>query len=168
MVRKREVRVMSEAERSELERISKMRKGEHRVVERAQAVLAVYGGESGYGVAQRLGHDPDVIYRWLDHFEEQGIEGLYDQARSGRPAEYNEQQRGECLAAAQTAPQQLGLPFGYWSLDRLVEYIHQHLGIPISRAQLARVLELEGLRWYQEKTYFTERPDADFAEKRGR
>jgi len=168
MGRKRELRPMSEGEQEELKRISQMRKGEYRVIERAQAVMAVYAGESGYRVAQRLGHDPDVIYRWLDRFEQQGIDGLYDQARSGRPAEYNEDQRGECLAMAQTAPQQLGLSFGYWSLDRLVEYINQQLGIPISRAQLARVLESEGLRWYQEKTYFTERPDPDFAEKRGR
>ena len=168
MGRKRELREMSKHEQEELKRISQMRKGEYRVIERAQALMAVYGGESGYRVAQHLGHDPDVIYRWLDRFEQQGLEGLYDQARSGRPAEYNEGQRGECLAIAQTAPQQLGLPFGYWSLDRLVEYINQQVGIPISRAQLARVLESEGLRWYQEKTYFTERPDPDFAEKRGR
>lgn len=168
MGRKRELRPMREGEQEELKRISQMRKGEYRVIERAQAVMAVYAGESGYRVAQRLGRDPDVIYRWLDRFEQQGLAGLYDQARSGRPTEYNEQQRGECLAIAQTVPQQLGLAFGYWSLDRLVEYINQQLGIPISRAQLARVLESEGLRWYQEKTYFTERPDPDFAEKRGR
>ena len=168
MGRKRKLREMSEKEAGELKRISQMRKGEHRMIERAQALLAVYAGESGYQVAQRLGRDADVIYGWLDRFEQQGLEGLYDRPRSGRPAEYNEEQRGECLALAQTAPQQLDLPFGYWSLDRLVEYINQRLGIPISRAQLARVLEAEGLRWYQEKTYFTERPDPDFAEKRGR
>jgi transposase len=85
---------MSEHEQEELKRISQMRKGEYRVIERAQALLAVYEGESGYRVAQRLGHDPDVIYRWLDRFEEQGLEGLYDQARSGRPAEYNEGNEG--------------------------------------------------------------------------
>jgi hypothetical protein len=30
------------------------------------------------------------------------------------------------------------------------------------------VLEAEGLRWYQEQVYFRERPDPQFAEKRGR
>jgi hypothetical protein len=52
-------------------------------------------------------------------------------------------------------------------LDRLVEYINQELQIGISRAQLGKVLEAEGLRWYQEATYFTERPDPQFVEKRG-
>lgn len=39
--------------------------------------------------------------------------------------------------------------------------------IAISRAQLARVLKEEALRWYQEETYFTECPDPNCG-KRGR
>jgi hypothetical protein len=71
------------------------------------------------------------------------------------------------IAVTRTHPQKLGLPYGHWSLNRLVEYLHSAYQIGISRAQLARVLETEGLRWYQEKTYFTERPDPQFVEKRG-
>jgi transposase len=167
MGQKRELRPMSAAERKQLEQISQSRKQEHRLVERAQAILAVYGGESGYAVAKRLGHDPDTLYNWLDRFAEQSVAGLRDEPCPGRPAEYDEQQRGQCMATARTAPQQLGLPFGQWSLDRLVAYINIQMAIPISRAQLARVLEAEGLRWYQEQTYFSERPDPQYAEKRG-
>jgi hypothetical protein len=39
---------------------------------------------------------------------------------------------------------------------------------PIWCSQIANVLEAEGVRWYQEKTYFTECPDPQFAQKRGR
>ena len=53
-------------------------------------------------------------------------------------------------------------------LDRLVEYVNTVLTIPISRSQLADVLTQEGLKWYQEKTYFGESPDPQFVEKRGR
>jgi len=49
-----------------------------------------------------------------------------------------------------------------------VEYVHQRLNLPVSRSQLGAILEHEGLKWYQEKTYFTESPDPQFAEKRGR
>jgi transposase len=59
------------------------------------------------------------------------------------------------------------MSFGHWTLDRLVEYAHVQLAITISRSQLGAILHNEGLRWYQEKTYFTERPDPQFAEKRG-
>lgn len=168
MAMRRKLRAMTEEERAELERLSQARTEEHRLVERAKAMLAIYGGESAHHVAQRLQREPDTIYAWLNRFEAQGVAGLRDLPRPGRPAEYDEQQRGECIATARTAPQALGLPFGHWSLDRLVAYIQAHLGIAISRAQLGRVLEAEGLRWYQEQTYFTERPDPQYAQKRGR
>jgi len=72
------------------------------------------------------------------------------------------------MAVARPHPEHLGHPVGRWPLTRLAEYITHEWGITISRAQLGRGLEAEGLRWYQEKTYFTERPDPQFAEKRGR
>jgi hypothetical protein len=49
-----------------------------------------------------------------------------------------------------------------------VDYVNRVLSILISRSQLADVLTQEGLKWYQEKTYFTESPDPQFVEKRGR
>jgi transposase len=72
------------------------------------------------------------------------------------------------IALARTKPPALNLPFASWSLTRLRDYLAEHQQLRISRAQLGRILEAEGLRWYQEKTYFTERPDPQFAEKRGR
>ena len=50
----------------------------------------------------------------------------------------------------------------------MVAYLRENDQLGISRAQLARVLKAEGLRWYQEQVYFTERPDPQFVEKRGR
>jgi transposase len=71
------------------------------------------------------------------------------------------------VLVAKTHPQQLGLPFGHWTLDRLVEYVNKQLNIPVSRSQLGDILTQEGLKWYQEKTYFTESPDPQFVEKGG-
>lgn len=93
--------------------------------------------------------------------------GLQDAAGRGRKAEYTQQERGEMVAVAKTHPQQLGQVFGCWSSRLLVDYLHKVKGIAISRAQLARILEAEGVVWYQEQTYFSERPDPQFAEKRG-
>jgi transposase len=168
MPKRRILREMTSAEAQELERLSRSRSAEYRVVERAQAIEAAYQGESGNAIAKRLGREADTVYRWFDAFEEEGIAGLYDQPRPGRPAYYNEEQRGQLVVTAKTHPKQLSLPFGSWTLDRLVEYSRKHLQIAISRAQLARLLEAEGLKWYQEKIYFTARPDPQFAEKRGR
>ena len=110
---------------------------------------------------------PDSVSRWVERFNEVGLSGLEDRPRPGRQRRYSEQERGQMIAVARTYPEQRGQAFGRWTLTRLTEYINGELGIVISRAQLGRVLEAEGLRWYQEKTYFTERSDPQFAEKRG-
>jgi transposase len=116
-----------------------------------------------------------TVSQWLTRFEREGVAGLPDAPKSGRPPTYSEEERGRLMAlcahsviaTARTHPPALGLPFGHWTLDRLVAYAHEQLHLGISRAQLARVLEAEGLRWYQEQIYFSERPDPQFAEKRG-
>jgi transposase len=104
----------------------------------------------------------------MNAFNARGMDFLDDIRRSGRPHTYHETQRGEMVLAAKTHPQQLGLSFGHWTLDRLVEYVNKQLNIPVSRSQLGDILTQEGLKWYQEKTYFTESPDPQFVEKRGR
>jgi transposase len=104
----------------------------------------------------------------LHQFNARGLQFLDDVHRSGRPTTYDEQQRGQLVMTAKTKPEQLGLDFGHWTLDRLVGYVNTSLSIPISRSQLADVLRQEGLKWYQEKTYFSDSPDPPFVEKRGR
>lgn len=168
MPRRKERRPLTANERQELERLVRSGKTENRLAERAKMVLWSRDGKSGHQIAKGLGREADTVYRQLDRFDAEGLAGLSDRPRPGRPLEYTEHERGEIMAIARTDPQALGCPFGYWSLTRLAEYVNDTLGIPISREQVGRVLNAEGLRWYQEKTYFTERPDPQFAEKRGR
>ena len=168
MPKPKERRRLTAEEQAILEKLSRSGTVESRLVERAKMVLWSREGISGNQIAQRLGHKAETVYRQLDRFEAKGLSGLQDRAGRGRPPEYSETERGQIIAVARSHPQTLGCEFGYWSLDRLVEYVNLTLGIPIGRTQLYRVLRAEGLRWYQEKTYFTERPDPQFAEKRGR
>jgi transposase len=167
MPRTRRLRPLTDTERVELERLARSRSEELRLVERAKAILLVYAGQSIQHAAAQVRHHAATVGQWLTRFEQQGLAGLQDAPKSGRPPTYSEEQRGQLIATARTHPHALDLPFGHWTLDRLVVYAHEQLGIGISRAQLARVLEAEGLRWYQEQVYFSERVDPEFAAKRG-
>jgi hypothetical protein len=73
----------------------------------------------------------------------------------------------EVIAASLTAPQQLGLPFAGWTLDRLEAYLNEEKKIPIKRSRIDEVLIAEGLRWRTQETWFGERVDPEFAKKRG-
>jgi transposase len=55
------------------------------LVRRAQIVLLAAEGRPVRGIAQELGVDRNRVRRWLDRFRAQGLAGLADRPRSGRP-----------------------------------------------------------------------------------
>jgi transposase len=71
------------------------------------------------------------------------------------------------IETALTKPEALGLPFACWTLDRLATYLQDERGIGIKRSRIDELLIGEGLRWKVQETWFSERVDPDFAEKRG-
>lgn len=168
MAKRIQLRPVTAKERQTLERLGRSRTAPQRQVERAQVVLGWLAGQRAEDIAQQIGRTATTVYYQLHQFNERDLAFLEDMARAGRPLAYDDQQRGQMVLTAKTKPDQLGLVFGHWTLDRLVEYVNRTLNIPISRSQLAEVLQQEGLKWYQEKTYFTESPDPQFVEKRGR
>jgi transposase len=168
MPRKLELRAFREGEEEKLHQISRSRTAPQRAVERAQIVLLFSEGKRVEDIAQAVGRTQATVYYQVHQFNDRGLAFVEDLPREGRPLVYDEQQRGEIVKAAKTNPQHLDLEFGHWTLELLVTYVNQTLGIAISRSQLGDVLKQEGLKWYQEKTYFSESPDPQFVEKRGR
>jgi len=107
------------------------------------------------------------VRRWIARFNACGLEGLRDRRRDGRPATYTSEQVGEVVATSLRDPRDLGLPFASWTLDGLAAYLQEEKGIPIKRSRVGEILQAEGLRWRQQETWFGERVDPAFAEKRG-
>src|SRR5215204_2247349 len=154
-------------ERQALEQLASSRTAQARLVERARILLAIAEGRGATEVARDLGVSRPTVYTWIHRFNEHGLAGLADRPRSGRPHTYSADQRAEVVAAALTDPKELGLPFGCWTLDRLRDYLNEQKGIPIKRSRIDEILLAEGLRWRHQETWFGERVDPDFAEKRG-
>ena len=71
------------------------------------------------------------------------------------------------IATSLTPPEQLGLPFASWTLDRLEAYVNEHKAMAIKRSRIDDLLSAEGLRWRTQETWFGERVDPEFAKKRG-
>jgi transposase len=161
------VRAMTEDEVHTLERWARTRTGSVRLAERARLLLWAHEGWRVSEVVRRLAVSDATIRVWIKRFNAQGLEGLQDAPRSGRPPTYTPEQVAEVLAAALTDPQSLGLPFGSWTLDRLASYLHEQHGIAMKRSRIDELLVREGLRWRAQETWFGERVDPQFAEKRG-
>ena len=162
------LRKLTTEERTSLERLARSRTEEARLVVRAKIVLGLAAGERPYQVADRVGVGRMAAYEWLHRFNAEGLKGLTDHPRPGRPPTYTPEQRAEVIAAALTKPEDVGLPFGSWTLDRLQAYLSEHKGIGIKRTRIDEILIAEGLRWRKQETWFGPRVDPEFVEKRGR
>ena len=73
---------------------------------------------------------------WLHRFNEAGLPGLFDEDRTGRPPTYGPEEVSVVVATALTKPDDLGLPFGHWTLDRLEVYLNEEKGIAIKRSRI--------------------------------
>jgi transposase len=159
---------MTEDEVRTLERWARTRKGAVRLAERARLVLGSRQGWRVSDLVRMQGLSEPTVRLWIKRFNAQGLEGLKDAPRSGRPPTYTPEQVAEVLAAALTDPKTLGLPFGSWTLDRLASYLHEQRGIDMRRSRIDELLVREGLRWRTQETWFGERVDPQFVAKRGK
>jgi transposase len=161
------MRELTTEERAAVERLAHSRTSPARLVERARVVLAAMSGEQVSAIAQRFHVTGATVYLWLHRFTDGGLAGLEDKPRKGRPPTYTTEQVAIVVATALTDPQTFGLPFKSWTLDRLATYLAEQKGIAIKRSRIGELLIAEGLRWRKEETWFGERVDPSFAEKRG-
>ena len=61
---------------------------QQREVIRARIVLAAAGGEQNTRIAGRLGVAVNTVSKWRKRFVEEGLSGLGDRKRSGRPRQF--------------------------------------------------------------------------------
>jgi len=150
-----------------IRRLARSRTAPARAVERARIVLRSCQGERVAEIAETLVVCEDTVRRWIHRFDRDGVAGLADRSRAGRPPTYSAAEVGAVVAASLTKPESLGLPFACWTLDRLAAHLNDAEAIPIKRSRIGEILVAEGLRWREDEAWFGERPDPAFAEKRG-
>lgn len=76
---------LDETAREELEAFSRSQSLPHALVVRAKLVLMAADGMQSKVIAKKLGLSRVTVGKWRGRFAAAGIEGLYDEYRSGRP-----------------------------------------------------------------------------------
>ena len=161
------LRGLTAEEASAVETLARSRTAPARRVERARIVWHASRGETPPAIAAALGLNAETVRGRIRRFNAEGLAALEDHRRSGRPATSSAEEVAAVIAAALTSPRSLGLPFAAWTLDRLAAYLLEHKGIAMRRSRIDEILLAEGLRWRRQETWFGERVDPEFAEKRG-
>jgi transposase len=115
---------------------------------RTRAQMILLSAEQGLKVPQiaRIVRESEAtVLRWLKRYRAEGLEGLHDAPRPGRPAQITAAYKAELLAAVRRRPRSLHLPFSLWTLQRLADYLAERTELRVSDETVRRVLKEEGI-----------------------
>lgn len=88
---------LTDDDRKQLNGMAKSRTMPHSLVVRAQIILACSNGEANKDIADRLGLSGMTVGKWRRRYLDQGIRGLHDELRPGRPRSYKDARVAEVI-----------------------------------------------------------------------
>ena len=156
MAKKATLVLLSADEKQTLQRWRRAQKTEQRVAERVRIILLAAQGRSNLEIAAELGTRPARVSKWRTRFARQRLAGLADQARPGKPRQYDAETEKHILKKLDESP-----PSGHatWSGQLLA----QALG-DVSAQQVWRVLARRGISLRRRRSWCVS-TDPEFARK---
>jgi transposase len=139
------VRTLKADERARLQEILRLQPYDE-MGRRARIVLmsADHVGVQEISAAADL--HPINVRKWIHRFNRYGLNGLYPRRSPGRPKLFTDEQREAIVGMASTNPQELGLNFDAWSLQRLrYELTERGIAPDISAETIRQELLRNGL-----------------------
>lgn len=159
---------LSASQRHRLKKMARGHKSPYRDKVRAQIVLDAAAGHDNAAIARRCRISVDTVRKWRGRFAAEGMAGLADRKRPGRPPRFTRVQQAEIKALACELPATRGMPLSRWSTAELAdEAVAAGIVEDISISTVARWLRLDVLKPWQHQSWIFPR-DPDFAVKAAR
>lgn len=139
-----------------------------RVRTRAQMILLL--AEQGLAVAEvaaTVRESGETVRRWAHRYAAEGIDGLADAPRSGKPAKAGAAYRERLAELVRRRPRALDLSFSMWTAARLADRLAKETGLRMSVASIHRLLRAAGLGFGRPQHTISS-PDPDYAVKKRR
>jgi transposase len=143
-------------DRAQLERRARSKTAAQRDVVRARIVLMASEGKSLVEIGRAMGLNPDQVGVWRKRYETQGLGGLADERRTGRPLVYDHEAR---LKIVKTICEQPPAPASRWTMDAVAKALGDEVGI--SASQVWRICDGLDLKPWQVRSWMTSH-DPDF------
>ena len=115
------------------------RSEEARYDHRLHGVLLVAQGTSCREVARLLGDAPRTVQYWVHRFEEQGLAGLQEGERTGRPQRLSAKQMRAISRVLRQDARQAGMNVTMWDGKTLSSWITRQYGIQVGTRQCQRL-----------------------------
>jgi len=168
-----------EKEEQQVRKLAGSRHGPADWILHARIVALSWDGQRVETIAKELHCSPQTVRRRLHRFDDEGIDGLGDRPKPGRPRRLTTQDDSKLIALVRQPPpgrlvtQRDGTMVAreeageaQWSLNALARAAKE-VGIAVKRSQIRRILRREGVRWRHTHSWATPR-DKDFVPKEPR
>jgi transposase len=165
-----------EKEEKQVRKLAGSRHGPADWILHARIVARSWDGERVEAIAIELHCSPQTVRRRLHRFDAEGIEGLGERPKPGRPRRLTTEDDSKLIALVRQAPPGRLVTQGdgtmvareeegeaQWSLNALARAAKE-AGIRVKRSQIRRILLREGVRWRNTHSWGTPR-DKDFVPK---
>jgi transposase len=138
------------------------------LVVRARIVLLAADGVTNVVIARRLDVDVDVVSKWRKRFFAEGLAGLKDRKRPGRPRSFPPEVVAQVKAMACEPPEVRDVPLSRWSSAELAaQAIAEGLVVKIAPSTVRRWLAADAIKPWQYRSWIFPR-DPNFAVKAAR
>jgi transposase len=120
------------------------REGAYRVAKRLRAVVLNSEGHTSGELTEILQAPRSKISEWLQRYQHQGVDGLLEGYRSGRPSELTQKQRQQLGDILDSGPVAYGLDRGIWTSPRIAWVIEEEFGVQYHPGHVRKLLRALG------------------------
>jgi len=158
--------VVSSEDRVELEQRARAQHVRASDVQRAKIILQVSDDPCVAVAAREMNVRRKTIRKWRDRYIEEGLAGLEDRPRSGRPLRIDPVSRCEVVSIACAKPCDFQAEFrDIWTYQAIAETFSRiHPELPISRTAVIRILGAEDFKPHRVRPWLHS-PDPEFRSK---
>lgn len=126
---------------------------------RLYAVYQVSLGQSSRKLQDLYNTSFKQILNWVQRFEKEGIEGLRDKEKPGRPSKLTEGQLQEVRSIVlEKTPSDYGINSATWTGPLLIKFVKDHYHVEYKKAQIYNILKNLGLSYQKGRGIY---PEAD-------
>lgn len=134
---------LSDTELSQIEQVIKTSKSS-RLVKRATGIRMLHFGHSSHEVGRVLSVSAPTIYSWFHRWKAEGLKGLENRPKSGRPAVADAAYLKVVEETLEQDPGELGYDFTLWTIQRLNQHVREVTGKQLSDERLRLILQAHG------------------------
>ena len=117
---------------------------EARYFHRLDVVLYVLQGASSYEAAQLFGHSARTIENWVHQLLSQGLAGLWEKERPGRPGRLSSTEEQKLRNEIQRSPRELGYDQNIWDGLLLRHHLAENYSVSLGVRQCQRLFHQMG------------------------